>query len=84
MKWKLLMNVFPFEIKKEIFTFIRLSLAVWFELGGNVICKRFIPTPHFFFFLPVITEERAIYIELRNYLNNLRSRLPFSSEPVFL
>lgn len=43
------MNVFPFEIKKEIFTFIRLSLAVWFELGGNVICKRFIPTPHFFF-----------------------------------
>lgn len=73
------MNVFPFEIKKEIFTFIRLSLAVWFELGGNVICKRFIPTPHFFF-----SEERAIYIELRNYLNNLRSRLPFSSEPVFL
>lgn len=43
------MNVFPFEIKKEIFTFIRLSLAVWFERGGNVICKRFIPTPHFFF-----------------------------------
>lgn len=36
------MNVFPFEIKQEIFTFIRLSLAVWFELGGNVICKRFL------------------------------------------